>query len=550
MKKTLKIAVSAIMLTAVVTTGCQKGDLLSNPNAISSDAVLPINLILNHITANFIKAEEKPFGADASKNENAYKADQYLVSNYDKYWGKNEYGWSNTDNAYEMLRYAIVLEKQATAQLGATNNKYLAIAKFFRAYASIWLAQRVGDIPMTQAGDPNNLTPAYDTQHDVYKNSLQLLDDANTMLNAYFASGVGAGTQNTAFNTANGDIFNLTNQQWQKLINSYRLRVLISLSKRADDTADLNIKTQFNAMVTNPTTYPIMTSNSDNMVYKFNSVNTYPNYASGSNAYNNFLFIGKPVLDITTATADPRTFLFATPVDKTKFNQFDQYKGAPTGTSVSVLFGATTFSNFNSARYFNTTVSGKADKLNNLGALSELFIFIGYPELCFNVAEGINRGWAPALTAVNAQTWYNNGIIASCANLGLTITGPNQQIATSDGAGTNLGTVTTDYATFSANIAYNTATPATALNQILTQKYVALFMNSGWEAFYNYRRTGVPAFATGAGNTGYNTANGAIPRRFLYPLDETTANSANYKAAINSQFGGSEDIYKDTFLTK
>jgi len=311
MKKTIKIAVASLMLTAAISTGCQKGDLASNPNAISSDAVLPINLLLNHITANFIKQEEKPFGQDASKNENAYKADQYMVSNYDKYWGRNEYSWSNTDNAYEILRYAIVLEKQSTAQLGA-NNKYLALAKFFRAYSAIWLSQRVGDIPMTQAGDPTILKPAFDKQHDVYKNALQLLDDANTMFNIYYTTAAGTGTQNTAFDSKSGDIFNLTNQQWQKLINTYRLRVLISLSKRADDTGDLNIKTQFNAIVTNPTTYPVMTSNSDNMVYKFNSVNTYPNYASGSNSYNNFLFIGKPVLDITTANADPRTFLFAT----------------------------------------------------------------------------------------------------------------------------------------------------------------------------------------------------------------------------------------------
>src|SRR6187402_1517689 len=100
MKKTLKIVVASLMLTTAVTS-CQKGDLVSNPNAIGADAVIPINLILNHITANFIKNEEKPFGPDASNNENAYKAGQYMVSNYDKYWGTNYYSFGYTDNAYD-----------------------------------------------------------------------------------------------------------------------------------------------------------------------------------------------------------------------------------------------------------------------------------------------------------------------------------------------------------------------------------------------------------------------------------------------------------------
>lgn len=536
MKKTLKIAVAGLMLTAAV-TGCQKGNLVSNPNAINADATVPVNLILNHITANFIKLEEQPFGKDGDYNKNAYKGSQYLVSNYDKYWGTNEYNWSYSAHAYELLKYTVQLEIQAKNQYGAANNKYLAIAKFFRAYSFIWLSQRVGDIPMSQAGDPINFpTPKFDTQHDVYKNALQLLDDANTQM----AGIVTSANQNTTF-AAGGDIFGLTNLQWQKLINTYRLRVLISLSKRADDNADLNIKTQFSTIINTPTTYPIMTSNSDNMVYKFNAVNLYPNWAAGNNAYNNFLFIGKPVIDITTSTSDPRTFVMATPVDKVNYASFSSYQGASPGTSLSVLLTAN-YSNFNGSRYFGS----------NTGANADPFVFIGYPELCFNIAEAVNRGWVTGKTVADAQTWYNNGINASFANFGLTI-GSSATIRVSDGAGNTLGNVTPDYATFQSKVAYNLLNSSTALTQILTQKYVALFMNSGWEAFYNYRRTGVPAFPTGASNTGYgNVAGqvGVIPRRLLYPIDEINANNANYKASLNSQYGGTDDVTKDTWLTK
>ena len=41
---------------------------------------------------------------------------------------------------------------------------------------------------------------------------------------------------------------------------------------------------------------------------------------------------------------------------------------------------------------------------------AENCIQIGYPEMCFNIAEGINRGWAPALTATDAENYYKKGI--------------------------------------------------------------------------------------------------------------------------------------------
>ncbi|MBC7401484.1 MAG: SusD/RagB family nutrient-binding outer membrane lipoprotein [Mucilaginibacter sp.] len=529
--KKIKIIATSLLLTLFVSS-CQKGNLLSDPNAINANAVVPVSLILNHITANFVRNDEMPFGLNGG-DFIATKVDQFQVSNYLKYWGFNEYSWSYSGQNYEILKYAVQLETQANAQYGA-NSKYAAIAKFFRAYSAIWLSQRVGDVPMTQAGDPLVYkTPKYDTQHDVYKNSLKLLDDANTLLGTLTSA-----TPGVAFDS--GDIFGFTNLQWQKLINTYRLRVLISLSKRADDNADLNIKTQFAAILAAPATYPIMTANSDNMIYKFVASNPYPIFATGNASYNNFMNVGKVVLDLTTANKDPRTYLMATPITTTNVGLFTNYVGADPATSLATLqtVAATgVYSFFNAARYLG----------NATGSTVEPFIFIGYPEMCFNIAEGINRGWAPTLAATDAKTWYDKGITASFSNFGLN-TAANSNVTISDVAGKSLGTVTTDNATFLANIAYNVGNPATALTQILQQKYVAFFMNSGWEAFYNCRRTGVPALSAGGSGTG--TTGNVIPKRWLYPLDEINANSANYKAAIASQYGGTDDVMKDIWLTK
>jgi hypothetical protein len=72
----------------------------------------------------------------------------------------------------------------------------------------------------------------------------------------------------------------------------------------------------------------------------------------------------------------------------------------------------------------------------------------------------------------------------------------------------------------------------------LQQRYLALFRHSGLESYFAYRRTGVPTFTTGPG-----TDNGQrIALRFQYPASERTANTANYTAALQSQYGGNDDI--------
>jgi hypothetical protein len=90
---------------------------------------------------------------------------------------------------------------------------------------------------------------------------------------------------------------------------------------------------------------------------------------------------------------------------------------------------------------------------------------------------------------------------------------------------------------------------ATGLQQILNQKYVGFFMNSGMEAFYNWRRTGFPAtFAKGGPGTGNS---GTIPRRWLYPNSERIYNSANYSTAVQAQFGkATESVNDDLWILK
>ena len=294
-----KIVYIVSIACITLASSCQKGDLLSNPNA--SSRATP-TLVLNNLTSNMALAEEKPFGG-------AHRINQYVVSNTSYYWGTNFYNWTNTEHRYDMLRYAVKLEEEARRQYGDSPNSYLALAKFFRAYSAIWLSQRVGDIPFSEAGNPQNLTPKFDTQQEVYALTLDLLADANDMLSGLIKNNI---IQAETLLDKDGDIFGMTNLQWQKVINAFRVRLLVSLSKRADDTPTLEVKRRLSEIVNNPTLHPLMESNADNMVYHFNlAFNPYSVYNSRPYSYG--INISKTLLDITTSTRDPRTYIFATP---------------------------------------------------------------------------------------------------------------------------------------------------------------------------------------------------------------------------------------------
>jgi hypothetical protein len=88
---------------------------------------------------------------------------------------------------------------------------------------------------------------------------------------------------------------------------------------------------------------------------------------------------------------------------------------------------------------------------------------------------------------------------------------------------------------------------ANGLEQIIIQKYLAFYQNSGQEAYFNYRRTGFPAFDVGPG-----TGNGGvIPKRWIYPTSEKTNNTDNYNAALHNQFGAEvDDLNHELWINK
>jgi len=348
----------------------------------------------------------------------------------------------------------------------------------------------------------------------------------------------------------------MTYLQWQKVINTYKLRVLISMSKTVDNgtAQDLNIPQQFANIINNPTQYPIMTSNSDNMVYHYLASPSRDNYPLFPNytPYPNYADMCGTLMNLLTTNQDPRTFIYASPAPAlvaggASYTSFNAYAGADIDLSQSVLLAnsnAGLYSYHNYLRYY----ASSATSPNVSGSTCEPYMVIGYPELCFNIAEAANKGWITG----GGASWYLNGINASLAWYGLTEGGTvtvGMPLLVGNNFTNVLGPVTIHIANFLAQpgVAYQ-GDNANGLTQIWQQKYVAFWQNSGWEAFYNWRRTGVPTFQQGG--AGIGTPTNQIPLRWQYPNDEQVSNTANYQSALQSQYGGVDDVTQQMWLIK
>jgi hypothetical protein len=509
--KILVLSLTALVLTL---TSCEKSfeELEKDPNRATT---APASLVFQGVLNEIYGVTGAPWGPEQRWN-------QFYASNYE-YYSTNQYNWTTTGLNFTTLKNVVKMEEEAKRAGAADVNAYSALGKFFRAYYFENMTKRVGDIPMTDAlKGLDNITPKYDTQKAVYVQVLKWLDEANADL----ASLIAKGDKSLA-----GDIY-LGNDlaKWQRVVNTFKVRVLVSLSTKDTDT-DLNVKTRFAAIVNSPAQFPVMTSTGDDLEYKHNTVNKYPRTAAnfGNNATRENM--AKTYVDLLVARKDPRVFVVAEPAEALlkagkKPTDYDAFAGASSGESLAdmstkVLSGQ--YSYQNRKRYYTSDVAETVD-------------IIGYTELQFNLAEGINRAWATG----NAETFYNRGISTSMAFYGLK-DGENTVAFSRDGGNVNFNnyTVNVSFADYLAQpLVKYAGNSAAGLNQIVTQKYLAFFQNSGLEAWYNQRRTGIPVFLTGVG-TG-TTAN-LIPKRWQYPTNERAFNADNYKAAVTAQYGEAGD---------
>jgi hypothetical protein len=396
------------------------------------------------------------------------------------------YSWQRNDfDDYNDLRQIskMVEEAQRTEQ-----PNYEAWALFLKSVVILELTKLYGDVPYSEAlqATDNIFKPAYDLQQDIYAQVLTDLEAANTTLDVDGGS------------IAGDVIYGGDLRKWKKLINSYALRVLMSLSLKEGNTA-LNVKSRFKAIVDDPAGHPIFTSNEDNAALAFVDKvdNRYP-YLNNNN-FKTAYYMEESFVNLLKGLEDPRLFTFADPMPDgagLPEDDFDAYGGldgsAPLATNTNRLVDGE--ASRADARYYSDPVN-------------EPSVLMGYAELEFTLAEAAARGW---ITSDPAEH-YENGIRASMSFYNLSSDDQDDYLANPD-------------------VAYSAAD---GIEMIVTQKYINFFMNGGWEAFYNHLRTGFPEFAVDGGGV---LNDEQVPKRWMYPTLELQLNGDNVTDAIDRQY--------------
>lgn len=531
-----------MLIGAFLVTSCNKQiqEKQTNPNQPTS---VPPQLILGTVLTDMSGTGSQGNLGGINSWSDVGDWNQYHCQNYD-YYGNNIYSWtanSASFDPYLVLKNVVQMEAEVKTRGGAAINPYEAIGRFIRAYYYYHLTSMFGDVPQAEAlTGVKNTTPAYTAQEQVFLYVLNELDSANTDLASLIA------TNDNSLSAPQDIYYAGSLSKWQKLVNSFKLRVLIGLSGKASD-ATLNVPAQFANIYNNPATYPVFGSQSDDFALSYNpgasnTYTTYPfnpsNFGSIAGRFN----MAATYVGAMTANNDPRVFITCDPawalvganVDSPA--QYQYFVGASTGLDLGTMYGnasAGDYSFIGRYRYYSN-FTGEPD------------VLVGYKEMLFNIAEAMERGWISG----TAETWYKTGINESMKFYGIDTT---KTSFTAHFLPPGANSVT-QVAPYNFNFKFSTyyaqsgvklsGTSATAINQIVLQKYLAMFENSGYEGYFNWRRTGVPAFQGGSGVGN----NGVVPKRWAYPISEQSVNAANWNAAVANQKFSADDLNQNMWL--
>ncbi|MBB6372641.1 SusD/RagB family nutrient-binding outer membrane lipoprotein [Chryseobacterium shigense] len=416
--------------------------------------------------------------------------------------GENTYQYMKwNDASFEVYTKGILNTVKMMQEAEKINNKnYSAIGKFYRAYYFFNLSLKFGSIPYTEAakGESGITQPKYDSQETVMAGILSELKEANDLINSN--------------DKIEGDIiYNGDASKWKKLINSFRLKILITMSKKTT-LGSYNIATEFASIAANQ---PLMTSISDNGELKFADAADSRYTMFNNSGYGSSLYMADYFINFFKARQDPRLFTFAAQTTAAKeagkpVTDFTGYNGGNPTSSYSdnaALITAKNISKVNDRFYKDPT--------------NEPSSVLSYSELEFILAEAAARGWISG----SAKTHYDNAIKASFSFYQTYVKNSGQYFS-----GFNVNQYLA-----APLVVYNDADPLQSrLEKIMTQKYMTMFHQSQWTSYYDYLRTGYPNYPLQAGVS--------APLRFRYPQAEYNYNSTNLKAALTAQYGGNDNI--------
>jgi hypothetical protein len=395
--------------------------------------------------------------------------------------------WSNFYN------YLIDIEDIYAISTSLREDNYRAIALIYKTWAYSILTDLYGDVPFSQASRATEgiFQPAFDQQKDIYMQLLKNLDTANAIFNSTKALTFGGDMLYNA-NTVSGNN-NPGIIKWKKFANSLKLRLLLRLSKR---NGELNINEQITTILSNPSQYPLFTSNADEAIFRFPGTFPYfnPYYNARQLEWRDGTYFTKFFLDKMNADEDPRRTVW---VRQITVNGANVYRGIESGYPTTTEYQVGANSSYNDV----------------MRTLPSLGVMMTYAEVEFIKAELALKGFA---TGKTAKQHYEAGVSASM----------NQWAVT----------MPAGYLTKPGVVYDENATTEAQLERIMLQKYYAYFFVD-YQSWFEKRRTGYPVLPRGTGIPAENK----FPSRVPYPTYLQSLNPQNLAAAQAAMGGDNSD---------
>jgi hypothetical protein len=353
----------------------------------------------------------------------------------------------------------------------------LSAGRIWRVFIFHRITDLFGDVPYFEAGRgfyDRNFTPKYDTQESIYRDMLKELKEAVAAFD---------NTKRTL--TTNDGVYRGDLTKWRRFGNSLRLRLAMRLSKIDPATAQREAEDAIAAGV--------MQSNADMAwIDQANGarIQQSPTWQT-LNQFDDYR-LSETFVSLLDSTKDPRLRIINEPGRPNR--------GLPNGITSAQR------SSLNS-----TTLARVGPHLASPNRDSPT-IFVPYAEVELLMAEAAFRGWK---TPKTAKEHYEAGVRAGLTQYSIC---PNNPPIPNDSA--------INAYIAQPRIAYN---PANALEQIITQKWIANFLD-GLEPYADWRRTGFPRLARL--NPAGNVTGGEVPRRSQYPGGEQIQNPDAVTAAL------------------
>jgi Starch-binding associating with outer membrane len=285
MKRIFKITIFSACL--LIVSSCEL-DLLDNPSRLTPDKS-NIDFLLNSVQLRFTdffrEATDKGMDITRMHTMGGSKYNSALFADaFDGLWGQ----------AYaEMFPdMNVILEKAAKEE---KFSYHAGMASVLKAYTLITLVDYFGDIPYSEAVDPNNTDPKLDPANAVYNAALIMLDNAISYFNKASAK------------PANDLFYYGDASNWKALANTLKLKIFIQTR-----LVDAEAKSKINTLLTSGVQLIDEADGSEDFVFLYPATsladpnNYHPwftdNYTSGankyqSNSYINEMYRGKSVVD-------------------------------------------------------------------------------------------------------------------------------------------------------------------------------------------------------------------------------------------------------------